>query len=204
MPAVPKHRQPIVNAAVTLFRQQGYAGTGLNDIADVSSAPKGSLYHYFPEGKVSIAAAAVQEAGRRVAATVTELASTTHSSAQLLRAHARLLAGWMKKSRFRDGCPITTVLLALAPHDRSVAEAGRRAYAQWVSILRRRLVADGHCDDRAERLAILCVATLQGALIQARVARCRTPIEQATDELARMLEAARVGEIQARAMESTQ
>jgi TetR/AcrR family transcriptional repressor of lmrAB and yxaGH operons len=110
----------------------------------------------------------------------------------------------MKKSRFRDGCPITTVLLALAPHDRSVAEAGRRAYAQWVSILRRRLVADGHCDDRAERLAILCVATLQGALIQARVARCRTPIEQATDELARMLEAERVGEIQAKAMESTQ
>ena len=93
MPAVPEHRQPIVNAAVTLFRRRGYAGTALYDIADVSSAPKGSLYHYFPEGKVSIAAAAVQEAGRRVAATVTELASTTHSSSELLRAHARLLAG---------------------------------------------------------------------------------------------------------------
>ena len=55
MPAVPKHRQPIINAAVTLFRRQGFARTGLNDIVDVSGAPKGSLYHYFPDGKSSIA-----------------------------------------------------------------------------------------------------------------------------------------------------
>jgi TetR/AcrR family transcriptional regulator, lmrAB and yxaGH operons repressor len=51
MPAVPKHRQPIINTAVTLFRRQGYSRTGLNEIVDVSGAPKGSLYHYFPLGK---------------------------------------------------------------------------------------------------------------------------------------------------------
>jgi len=38
---------------------QGYACTGLNDIVDASGAPKGSLYHYFPAGKASIAVAAV-------------------------------------------------------------------------------------------------------------------------------------------------
>ena len=113
MPAVPRHRQPIVNAAVTLFRQQGYAGTGLNDIVDSSGAPKGSLYHYFPAGKASIAVAAVEEAGRRVAETLTRLAAETRSTADLLRAHARLLSGWMRQSGFRDGCPMTTVLLEL-------------------------------------------------------------------------------------------
>ncbi|MCJ9733355.1 TetR/AcrR family transcriptional regulator, partial [Bradyrhizobium sp. PRIMUS42] len=98
MPAVPKHRQPIINAAVTLFRRQGFARTGLNDIVDVSGAPKGSLYHYFPDGKSSIAVAAVEEAGRRVAATVTKLAEECGSTGDLLRAHARLLAGWMQGS----------------------------------------------------------------------------------------------------------
>ena len=67
MPAVPKHREPITDAAVRLFRRKGYAATGLNEIVEVSGAPKGSLYHYFPEGKASIAVAAVEEAGRRVA-----------------------------------------------------------------------------------------------------------------------------------------
>src|SRR5271163_3260321 len=140
MPAVPKHRQPIVDAAVTLFRRQGYAGTGLNDIVDASGAPKGSLYYYFPNGKASIAVAAVEEAGRRVAETMEKLGRETHSTGELLRGHARLLSGWMRKSGFRDGCPITTVLLELAPKDRAVAEAGRKAYAARIDVIKRKLI----------------------------------------------------------------
>jgi len=190
MPAVPKHRRPIVEAAVRLFRRHGYAGTGLNDIVDVSGAPKGSLYHYFPDGKASIAIAAVEEAGRRVAMTMTALAQETCSTGDLMRAHARLLSGWMRKSGFRDGCPITTVLLELAPKDRGVAEAGRKTYAARVAILKAKLLADGFSQARAARLAVLCISTLQGALVQSRVERSGGPIETAADELARMLEAA--------------
>jgi TetR/AcrR family transcriptional repressor of lmrAB and yxaGH operons len=193
LPAVPKHRQPIVDAAVTLFRRQGYAGTGLNDIVDASGAPKGSLYHYFPAGKASIAIASVEEAGRRVANTMEALASETRSTADLLRAHARLLSGWMRKSGFRDGCPITTVLLELAPKDRGVAEAGRKAYAARIDVLKRKLSADGFPPARTGRLAVLCVSTLQGALIQARVERSSAPIETAAEELAKLLEALSAG-----------
>src|ERR1700678_3900597 len=125
MPALPKHRQPIINTAVTLFRRQGYSRTGLNEIVDVSGAPKGSLYHYFPLGKSSIAVAAVKEAGVRVAATLTKLADECRSTSEMLRRHAELLAGWMRASGFRDGCPITTVLLELAPGDRHAKEEGR-------------------------------------------------------------------------------
>jgi TetR/AcrR family transcriptional repressor of lmrAB and yxaGH operons len=188
MPAVPRHRQPIINAAVMLFRRQGYARTGLNDIVDVSGAPKGSLYHYFPDGKSSIAVAAVEEAGRRVAATVAKLAEECGSTGELLRAHARLLAGWMQGSGFRNGCPITTVLLELAPRERAVSDAGRRAYAARLSILRDKLLADGFVRSRAESLAVLCTSALQGALIQARVERSGRPIEVTAVELARLIE----------------
>jgi TetR/AcrR family transcriptional regulator, lmrAB and yxaGH operons repressor len=187
LPAIPKHRQPIINAAVTLFRRQGYSATALNDIVDESSAPKGSVYHYFPAGKPSIAAAAVEEAGRRVAETVLQLAMKTSSTGELIREHARLLAGWMRKSGFRDGCPITTVLLELAPEDRAVAQAGREAYAARLAILTEKLIADGFPAERAKRLAGLCVSAIQGALIQARVERSGAPIETAADELASML-----------------
>lgn len=194
MPAIPKHRQPIIDAAVTLFRRRGYSATGLNDIVDESGAPKGSLYHYFPAGKSSIAVAAVQEAGRRVAKTVADLSRETSSTGELIKGHARLLAGWMRKSGFRDGCPITTTLLELAPQDRVVSEAGRQAYASRLAILREKLVADGFPADRAERLAGLCVSAIQGALVQARVERSGAPIEKAADELAKMLhELARQG-----------
>jgi TetR/AcrR family transcriptional regulator, lmrAB and yxaGH operons repressor len=188
MPAIPKHRQPIIKAAVTLFRRRGYSATGLNDIVDESGAPKGSLYHYFPGGKSSIAVAAVEEAGRRAAETVAQLARETRSTGELIKGHARLLAGWMRKSGFRDGCSITTVLLELAPADRAVTQAGREAYASLLAILTERLVTDGFPAKRAERLARLCVSALQGSLIQARVERSGTPIETAADELAAMLD----------------
>jgi len=193
LPAIPKHRGPIVDAAVRLFRRHGYAGTGLNDIVDLSGAPKGSLYHYFPDGKASIAVAAVEEAGQRVVSTMMKLADETPSTGELLRAHARLLSGWMRKSSFRDGDPITTVLLELAPRNRAVAEAGRKGYAARVAVLKEKLIADGFALARTERLAILCVSTLQGALIQSRVERSGAPIETAADELAKMLEAGQIG-----------
>lgn len=40
MPPVPRYRQPIMNAAVALFRRQGFARTGLTDIVDVSGHPR--------------------------------------------------------------------------------------------------------------------------------------------------------------------
>jgi TetR/AcrR family transcriptional repressor of lmrAB and yxaGH operons len=183
----PKHRQPIIDAALTLFRRNGYSGTGLNDIVDASGAPKGSLYHYFPGGKPSIAVAAVEEAGRRVSDTLTALAARTRSTGELLRAHAKLLSQWMAKSGFRDGCPMTTVLLELAPQDRAVSESGRKAYAERLKILKEKLIDDGIDEARAERLATLCTSALQGALIEARVKRSGKPILIVADELAAML-----------------
>lgn len=188
MPAAAKHRQSIIDTCVTLFRQNGYSATGLNDIVDTSGAPKGSLYYYFPAGKASIAEAAVEEAGRRVARTMRKLAGETKSAGEMMKAHARLLAGWMRQSGFRDGCPITTVLLELAPEDRTVAKAGREAYAQRIGILKEKLIADGIGERRAERLAVLGTSALQGALIQARVERSGTPILTAAEEFAGLLE----------------
>jgi TetR/AcrR family transcriptional repressor of lmrAB and yxaGH operons len=95
-------------------------------------------------------------------------------------------------SGFRHGDPITTVLLELAPRNRAVAEAGRKANAARVGVLKDKLIADGFPPARSECLAILCVSSLQGALIQARVERSGTPIETAADELAKMLEATAV------------
>lgn len=187
MSRTPKHRAPIIDASITLFRRQGFARTGVNDIVDLCGAPKGSLYHYFPEGKVSIAVAAVEEAGQRVAATLHDLSERSPDTPTLLTAHADLLVKWLRASDFRDGCPITTVLLELAPQERGVTAAGRKAYGDRIRILRDKLLADGHRPERAQSLAQLCTSALQGALVQARVERSGKPIEQTAAELSRLI-----------------
>lgn len=183
-----RHRQPIIDAAVRLFRQRGYAATGLNDLVEASGSPKGSMYHYFPEGKPAIAQAAVEEAGRRVVETIEQLGTRSSTTAELILAHARLLADWMEKSGFRDGCPMTTVLLELAPLDQAVTEAGRQAFAARIDALREKLMGEGIGDQEAQDLAMLCTNALQGSLVLARVERSRIPIERTAARLAALLD----------------
>ena len=186
VPSLPKHRSAIIGAAATLFRRQGYAATGINDIVASSGAPKGSLYHYFPRGKEQIGEEAVRHAGVHAAETLRRLAGEHDTAASLLIAYGEMLAGWMIKSDFREGCPITTVLLETAADSASLATAGREAFDSWREVFERALLRDGLETQRANRLAALAIAALEGAMVQARVARSGSPITDAATELARL------------------
>ena len=56
-------RDRIIEATSALFRCQGLAAGGLKQIAHASSAPIGSLYHFFPGGKDELAAGTLRAAG---------------------------------------------------------------------------------------------------------------------------------------------
>jgi TetR/AcrR family transcriptional regulator, lmrAB and yxaGH operons repressor len=189
MPRKSKHREAIVLAALTLFRRRGYSGTGLNDIVELSGAPKGSLYHYFPDGKLSIAEAAVRQAGINVARTLESLSADNKTAGKLVRAYAALLGKWMAKSKFHDGGPITTALLETAPGDAKVTAAGREAFKTWRAPIAERLVAQGVPAARAERLAALVIAAIEGSLIQARVEQSAKVIDSTAKELEAFLDA---------------
>jgi TetR/AcrR family transcriptional repressor of lmrAB and yxaGH operons len=181
MPA--QHRQAIVRAAVALFRRQGFAATGLSDILATSGAPKGSLYHYFPDGKAALAEAAVRQAGATVTATLSQLRDRSVSAAEMIGGYIDLLANWMSKSNWRDGCPIATTLLETASDVPAVAAAGRAAFADWAAILGDALVRDGVDTGRARRLGRFAISALEGALIQSKLERDAAPLLEARDEL---------------------
>src|SRR5256885_9676047 len=61
-------RDRMVRSAALLFREHGYSGTGFRDVIAHSGAPRGSIYHHFPGGKVQLAVEAVGYAGEFVAA----------------------------------------------------------------------------------------------------------------------------------------
>ena len=181
-------RNAIVRAAATLFRRNGFAATGINEIVKVSGAPKGSLYHYFPNGKDEIAVAAVRFAGNALVATLEKLEQEHKSAAALIQAYCQLLAGWMAKSGFRDGCPITTTLLETAPQSADVAAAGREAFDGWHAVIARVLIRDGFGKAEAMRLATLTISALEGALILARIESNARPINDVARSLAKVLQ----------------
>ena len=182
----PQPREAIVRAAATLFRRQGFAASGINEIIAQSGAPKGSLYHYFPEGKDQIGEAAVRFAGAGTIATLEHLARKTSSGAALVQAYCKLVAGWMAKSDFHDGSPIATVLLEAAPASVKISAAGREVFAGLRDTIAGKLIDDGFGKVEARRLALMSIAAIEGALILARAESSAAPI----DDVARALSTA--------------
>lgn len=189
MPRESKHRRNIIEAAISLFRQQGYSGTGINDILARSAAPRGSLYYYFPQGKEEIGETAVAAAGKVVAATLAELAETAATPGEFIVGYTDILAGWMAQSGFTDGCPITTTLLETTPQSDSIAAAGREAFDTWRSLICSVLIRHGHGEGDAARDATLILAAIEGALILARVEQSAKPIHDVGARLARVCDA---------------
>ncbi|MEQ8268973.1 MAG: TetR/AcrR family transcriptional regulator [Parvibaculum sp.] len=183
MAAAAKHKDKLIGSAITLFRQKGYAATGLNEILAHSGAPKGSLYHYFPQGKEELGAIAVARAGAAVTATLQHLHDTASDAGQFLKAYSALLCDWIEKSDFREGCPIATTLLETAPQSERIAAAGREAFAEWIGLIASVYRRDGLSPRKATDRAAFAVSAIEGALILARVQKSTQPIRQVAKAL---------------------
>jgi len=170
------HKQNLVRTAMRLFRRQGYASTGLQQIVAESGAPKGSLYHYFPDGKEALGEAAVTLAGGLMREMLEGHAAKHTDPVPFLRAYCRTMAGWMKESDFRSGCPVATTLLETAPTSAAITAAGARAIDGWIDVIGGVYVRAGTERREAHTKAQLVVAAMEGALLLARVRRSTRPI----------------------------
>jgi TetR/AcrR family transcriptional repressor of lmrAB and yxaGH operons len=171
-----QHKENLVRTAMRLFRRQGYASTGLQQILTESGAPKGSLYHYFPDGKEALAQAAVDLAGDLIAQMLSGLAERHKQPKAFVRAYCETMAGWMEESEFRSGCPIATTMLETAPHAPALTAAGARAIDRWIEIAASVFVNAGASQREARTKAQLLIATMEGALLLARIRQSSRPI----------------------------
>src|SRR5919107_66934 len=96
-------RDLIVETACDLFESQGFHATGINQIVKESGAPKGSLYHYFPEGKDEIAEAAIQWAGRGLAGRIAQGLAAGDTAAEAVNLFITNIALYIEASDFQYG-----------------------------------------------------------------------------------------------------
>jgi TetR/AcrR family transcriptional repressor of lmrAB and yxaGH operons len=184
----PRARQAIIRTTAKLLRKQGYAATGLNQIVLESGTPKGSLYHYFPGGKGEVALAALRFAGDLVLSTLQALDKSHAKPGAIVLAYGELLVGWLGKSGYSDGCPVTTTLLETAPANPVLTEAGRMIFDSWESIFARSLERAGADTKKAAEAAQVAIMMIEGSLILARVKEAPDPIRLACREVAALFE----------------
>jgi AcrR family transcriptional regulator len=180
-------RDRFLAAATTLFRRQGYSGTGLKQVAGDGGAPMGSLYHFFPGGKQDLALQAIARTRERYDELLVRIFASTDDAAGAAIAWFAMAARALEESAFADGCPIGTVACEVASTNAELRQASAAVFASWRVRVADQLIAEGVTVDRAHRLASFAVASLEGAILLARTAREVGPLHDTGNVVAGVL-----------------
>jgi TetR/AcrR family transcriptional repressor of lmrAB and yxaGH operons len=180
----------MIETTARLLQHRGYYGTSLSDILEASGAPRGSLYFHFPGGKDQLAVEATQAAVAEATDALRGALSAAESPAQGVRAYAEAAAQLMRASDYTFGCPVAPVVLDAAGGVRALETVCREAFATWVAMLRAAFTGAGMPARRAQALALVVVASVEGALLLARAYRDCAPLRTIGAELEAMVAAA--------------
>jgi TetR/AcrR family transcriptional repressor of lmrAB and yxaGH operons len=175
-------REKAIETAERLFRVQGYAATGLNQIIEESGAPKGSFYFHFPCGKRELAAEVLAVYRVKTSAGFRTLAEKAAGDpGKFVRALAKNVAEGMRASDWAMSCAAQTLAQELAPGDAEMTDALGALFNEWVEIA---AAVVGPSDDRQSARALALVAALEGARTLARALRSIAPFDAVARQFA--------------------
>lgn len=174
MPTVTRDR--IIEAAMELFTLQGYAATGLAQIAKHAGCNPGSVYYFFPT-KEEILAATLEKRKELLGPEVLDpiwegISDPLERIFALLGGYRRML----QMTEFAHGCPIGNLVIEVAETNRHARALLCENFDGWLVAVERCLEAaieagrlPGECD--AKTLAIFVLTTMEGAVMLARAYR---------------------------------
>jgi TetR/AcrR family transcriptional repressor of lmrAB and yxaGH operons len=162
-------RDRMVRSAASLIRTRGVNATSFSEVLADSGAPRGSIYHHFPEGKEQLAEDAIRWTSERVLAHLRAGAAVTPSD--VLK---RFIDMWRK--------------VVLTSHGKAgQIDLVRSTFRSWTAVLAEQLRAVGVPSGRATSIALATLAGMEGALILCRAEGNAKPLDTVADELLRLL-----------------
>lgn len=181
-------RQRFVTAAANLFWQRGYSATSMSDILAEAESSAGNLYNYF-SSKEALLTDAIGELEHRIvreaidpgATTATDPVDRVVKILEVFRDH-------LLRSNYQCGSPLGRLAAEFGGSgvgNRRLASAFRRFRAEIGQCVRQ---LDGSMtSDRADELATVVVALLEGSLLQAQALRSVEPVDVCMRHVTMML-----------------
>jgi AcrR family transcriptional regulator len=183
-------RDRLLNAGAELFRRDGYASTGVKQVATQAGAKLGSLYHFFPGGKEQLGEEVIAWAGQASLEILEGFFAREPDAATAIDAFLSATAESQRASGFADPCPITTIALEVAGTSERLRLAAARVFEEWASALQRHLARSGIDPRTARELALSMVVGVEGAFVVSRATRSVQPVEVVRASLVAAIRAA--------------
>ena len=167
MPLTPRDR--MIRSAAVLMREQGVEAMSFSDVVAHSGAPRGSIYHYFPGGKAQLVTEATRWAGGFVARR-NSAAMEADGPLGALEASEQAWHAVLTETEFRAGCPIAAATVD-GEQVPAAREAAGEVFRNWQDALAASLRSRGVAADRADAVATLVYAGIEGGILLARAQR---------------------------------
>lgn len=183
---IPSTRERLINAAIALFWEKGYANTSMSDLLAAAKANSGSFYHFF-SSKEDLLLAVLD---RYVEMLHPQLLVPAWEGVDdpierifaLLRRYRMLIV----QTDCTYGCPIGRLALEIPPEQAEVHRKLAQNFDGWAAAVRGCLEsAAGRLPsgiDR-ERLAQFVLVVMEGGVMLSRSHRNVQPFDQAVAEL---------------------
>jgi len=181
----PRPRDRMVFSAAQLIRRRGVTATSVRDVVAAARSPRGSVQHYFPDGKEQLVAEAVEWAGAyaggRIPRYLAGMSEPTPS-----RLFAAMVRQWIEEYRrdgFAAGCPLAATTVDWVESTPAIREHLARALDSWRDPVAAALVGMGVPGRKAKSVATLMISTLEGAIVLARAQQDLRPLTTVILEL---------------------
>lgn len=169
-------KERLLKATARLLAERGYDGVGLALIAKVAKTTTGSLYFHFPEGKESLAVAAINAATEGRRRRIAE-ALASGGPAEI----ANMWADHLESSDWTIGCPVAATTLQMSTRSEALRQAGQRAFDLWQAEIAKYLAKSSNGNFDVALTARQILSILQGAELIARTLRNRLPMDEAAE-----------------------
>jgi TetR/AcrR family transcriptional regulator, lmrAB and yxaGH operons repressor len=172
-------RDRMVASAVDLLARKGLQATSFSEVLERSGAPRGSVYHHFPDGKDELVEAALDVAGAHAIEWIDRKAGAPADevAAWFLRVWREVLV----RSNFEAGCAVLAVTVAADSPELLEHAAG--VFRTWRRRLAELLEEGGLAQADAARMAATLIASAEGAVALSRAEQSLEPFDLVAEQL---------------------
>jgi TetR/AcrR family transcriptional regulator, lmrAB and yxaGH operons repressor len=172
-------RARMIEGAARLLAQRGLQETSFSEVLQLTGAPRGSIYHHFPEGKDQLVGSAVEFAGARAMGLLAAKAGVP-----ALEVTEYFVAMWrevLTRSNYSAGCSVLAVTVATDSGELLARAAD--VFRAWREQLTDLLTQGGLAPDDARRFAATLIASTEGAVVMSRAAQSTEPFDLVAEQL---------------------
>jgi TetR/AcrR family transcriptional repressor of nem operon len=184
-------RREIVRRAAPVFNSKGYAATSMSDLMEATGLQKGGLYRHF-DSKEELAQEAFDYAWEKA---VNERLDGIAEQSNAIDRLKTMITNFVEKraNLVPGGCPLLNTAIESDDGNPLLRARARDALATWtkrISEIVRQGIRDGEFTPKLDPggFADLIVATLEGALMIARLRQSRAVVRAAAAHLHDMID----------------